>query len=145
MTVLLVMPAQLTEIQRSVRDQFQEGGSFLTATLVLLGIAGVVLATYCLTLRQRRAGENARRASPEQLFRDLMDKLDLTSPQRQLLDTMTRDLRIKQPAVIVLSPDLFDRYLGEWHVRQRRTTVDEDEQTNPRMEAQIRATLFPNV
>lgn len=145
MMVLSVMPAQLTEIQRSVREQFQEGGSFLTAMLVLLGITGVVLAAYCLTLRQRRAGEHAQRASPERLFRDLMDKLDLTSPQRQLLDTMARDLRIKQPAVILLSPDLFDRYLGEWHVRQHPMTIDGDEQVNPRMAAQIRAALFPNV
>ena len=145
MRVLLAVPAQLTEIQRSVRDQFQEGGSFLTVMLVLLAIAGVVLAAYCLGLRQRRAGENAQRASPQQLFRDLMDKLDLTLPQRRLLHTIARDLRIKHPAVILLSPDLFDRYVGEWHVRQSRTIVDEGEQMNPRMAAQIRAVLFPNL
>lgn len=145
MTVFLAMPAQLTEIQRAVRDRFQEGGSFTAVMLVLLGVAGVVLAAYYLTLRQRRANENARQASPERLFRDLLGKLDLTSHQRQILHTMVSDLRIKHPAVILLSPELFDCYLGEWQVRQHRTTIDEDEQMNPRITARIRRALFPNL
>ena len=144
MTVLLAMPAQLTEVQRAVRDRFQEGGSFTAVMLVLLGVTGVVLAVYYLTLRQRRVKDNTRRASPERLFRDLMGKLDLTSPQRQYLDTMARDLRIKHPAVILLSPELFDRYLGEWQAWQHRTADDKDEQMNPRTAARIRTALFPN-
>jgi hypothetical protein len=46
---------RLTEIQREVRDHFDEGGSLSTVLLVLLGLILVVLLTYLMTSHQRSA------------------------------------------------------------------------------------------
>ncbi len=141
----LLSPAgRLTEIQRVVREHFHEGGSLATVLFVLSGIAVVVLLAYGLTIRQRRVERIARSADPRGLFRDLQGKLGLTSPQRQLLDTMAKELRIENPAVILLCPALFDRYLGAWSVKRRKAIIGADESSRPDVAAELRTTLFPS-
>ncbi len=119
MSATLLAPlAELTEIQRAVRDQFQKGGSLTALLLVMSGLAAVLLVAYYLTLRQRKAAVDTRHPDPQGLFNDLLNKLDLTPPQRRLLEGVARALRLGQPTVILLSPALFDRYLDQFRARQ---------------------------
>jgi hypothetical protein len=113
MTLLLLEP-QLTETQRAVRDQFLKGGSLTAVLLVLALLAAVVLVVYYLTMRQRSTVVDARRALPTQLFTDILAKLDLTPQQRHLVGAVATALRLENPAVILLSPAVFDRHVKEW-------------------------------
>lgn len=114
MIALLLPEPQLTEIQQAVRDQFVKGGS-LTAVLLVMGVlAAVLLAVYFLTARQRSKVVDARRALPTQLFTDILADLDLTEPQRHFLVGVATSLHLKEPAVILLSPVVFDRHVEKW-------------------------------
>ena len=147
MTVLLQLDG-LNDVQRAVRDQFQRGGSVAGVLLVLLVLLAVVLAVYYLTQCQRKVTQAARRHDPQRLFRHLLNGLDLSAPQRHLLLAVAKDLRLKQPTVILLSPTLFDLHVKEWQTGQSgpvRTSAaignhpDAPEQTA----AQTRSVLFP--
>lgn len=114
MITLLMAEPQLTETQQAVRDQFQKGGSLTAVVLVMALLAAVVLVAYYLTMRQRSTVVDTRRALPTQLFTDLLAKLDLTQRQRRLLNAVATSLRLKDPAVILLCPAVFDRHVEEW-------------------------------
>lgn len=114
MITLLLPEPQLTETQRAVRDWFQEGGSVTAVLLVMAVLAAVLLVVYFLTARQRSTVVDARRALPTQLFTDLLAKLDLTARQRHLVVAAATALRLENPAVILLSPAVFDRHVEEW-------------------------------
>ncbi len=114
MITLLLPEPQLTETQRAVRDQFLKGGSLTAVLFVMVVLAAVVLVVYYLTVRQRSTVVDARRALPTQLFTDLLANLDLAVPQRHLLEAVATSLHLKDPAVILLSPVVFDRHVEEW-------------------------------
>ena len=138
MTVLSsVATGGLSEVQRAVRDQFLRGGSFTSVLIVLLCIVAGVLLAYVLTQMFRVRPKRKRFDSPQQLFNDLLERLNLSAPQRQLLDSMVRDLRLKQPSTILLSEILFDRSLVQW--RDARHGAGADRQ----LVGQVRAALFP--
>ena len=133
----------LTETLQGVRNRFQEGGSFTMLLLVLLGIGAVVLVAYWLTLQQHRAERRARLGDPRGLFRTLQDKLGLTSIQRQLIDTIATDLRIENPAVILICPALFDHHLSVWSANRRKSIASVDKPSLPGVVAELRTRLFP--
>ena len=64
--------AQLTEIQRAVRDRLHEGGSLVPVLAVLALIAAAVYGAYYLTRRQRARDTKAARADPCRLYHDLL-------------------------------------------------------------------------
>ena len=110
--------AQLTDIQQAVSDQFQKGGSFTAVLLVLSVLAATLFIAYYLAKRQRKTAVGARHTNHRQLFSELVDKLDLTSPQLDLLEAAAVSLRLSMPAVILISPALFDSYLEKWQSQQ---------------------------
>lgn len=109
--ILLSQVQGLTEIQTAVRDHFQRGGSWITALLVLVGLALLTCLVYALTQRREEAHARIRSADPQRLFANLLGKLDLTPDQRHFLGTVAKALHLPQPAVILLSAALFDRYV----------------------------------
>ncbi|RME36443.1 MAG: hypothetical protein D6788_11585 [Planctomycetota bacterium] len=110
--------AQLSEIQRAVRDYFTRGGSVLSALAVLLVIAGAVALAYYLTVRQQQPAQAMHRSDHEVLFRKLMIRLGLNLSQRRLLARIERDLDPACPCLMFLSPSLFDEFVGDWSRRQ---------------------------
>ena len=127
----------LTEIQQAVRDQFQRGGSLSTVLVVVLCVSAAVLLVWVLTrLFRAREGGNLP-DNPKQLFHDLLEKLDVSAPQRQVLDRMAKDLRLKQPSTILLSESLFERCAAQWRTGRAGARGDQE------LVCQIRAVLFP--
>ena len=127
----------LTEIQQAVRDQFQRGGSLTTVLVVVLCVSVGVLLIWALTrLFRTREGGNLP-DNPKQLFHGLLEKLDVSAPQRQVLDRMVKDLRLKQPSTILLSESLFERCAAQWRTGRAGARGDQE------LVCQIRAVLFP--
>lgn len=131
----------LSETLRAVRGRFQEGGSI---AVVLLLVATFILIFWIANLiaqRQRRARATTLPADPGRLFADLMSRLGLTPQQCKALEHIAGDLRLANPAVILLSPTLFDRGLERW---QAARSSDPPESADPTaLMTEIRATLFP--
>lgn len=146
MAAVQLQATGLTEAQRAVRDHFQEGGSIGSVLLVVGVVAGVILAACWLARRQRRrAQKHAPRDDPDRLFGDLLRGLALTAPQRGLLDTVAKELRLRNPAVILLSPTLFDRHVDQWRALNHQACDHVDPRADERIVAQVRAVLFPSV
>ncbi len=144
MTALLLQADKLTPVQRAVRDQFQEGGSAAIALLLLAGILALVFIPFWLTRRLNRdEGQRPRLNDPARLYRDWVEKLDLTLEQRRMLHAVARDLSLQQPAKILLSPQLFDRCMNQWGTDERRTGNRTVKDPRERLILQIRAALFP--
>lgn len=111
---VLLQTYNLNPYQTAVRERFQEGGSITATLLVIAGVAAAVLLAYLLTRQQRRANRVDPMADPRQLFRDLQTRLKLSPKQRCVLDTVAEDLDLEHPAVLLLSPMIFDRCVGQW-------------------------------
>jgi hypothetical protein len=109
--------------RRAVEDEFRGGGSLFWSLLAFAGLVIVVVMVYWLSERQQKKidGVNEYR-NPQRLFRDLLQRLELLPPQRQLLETVARDQRLKHPTVILLSEGLYDRHVNEW-LRSRNRPV----------------------
>jgi hypothetical protein len=105
---------QLTESMRSVREQFQDGGSPLFALMVVLGLVLVVAFAYWLTNRQQASWTETAPNDPQQLFDDMLDKLDLNGDQRAFLRRLALDLELEHPTTVLLSERLFRSSLAEW-------------------------------
>ncbi len=140
--VLLQLDA-LPELRRAIRDEFQTGGSILGVLLALLGLAAVVLLAYLLAeLQRKRAVGPAKNDDPERLYRDLLGKLGLATDERQVLDTLAREMRLKHPAVILLSEALFDRHVAGWRARWDRPPVKGGPAPDGDTIARVRTRLF---
>jgi len=134
----------LTAAQRSVRERFQEGGSGEETLLVLLILAAAVSFAFFLNrVLQRKRTRRRRALSPQQLFENLLGKLNLTEAQRKLLSATARDLGLKDPAMILLSPTLFDRHAQQWQNRRGPSGGRTQERHHQEIIAQARRSLFP--
>jgi hypothetical protein len=142
-TAMMLQADGLSETLRAVRDRFQEGGSPAAVLLVLLILAAVVFAAYLLTMRQRRAQAPATPTDPRKLYRELLDKLNITPPQRRLLDAAVEMDRLRQPAVVLLSPVLFDRYVAGSQAPARHGANAGNQPGRSELVAETRAVLFP--
>lgn len=136
---------RLTVFQRAVRDRFREGGSATTVLLVLLLLAGVVLLVLILSRRARNRRMPEPRNEPAELFKELLDELDLSPPQRRLLSRVATDLQIEHPTVLVVCPALFDRHLATWRRRFPRGHNGEPEAIDEAFVRRLRRHLFPDV
>ena len=139
----LLPTAPLTEIQQAVRDHFQEGGSGTAVSLVLLAIVVIVVLVYCLTQRQRRRDPNVLRCDSEGLFRDLVGKLDVETAQQHWLLTVAKELKLKNPTVLLLSPKRFDDCAVRWQSRSGRGGLAVRASADTELIARMRSWLFP--
>ncbi len=137
MISVLLQSDQLPEFYRAVRDQFTRGGSPVKAVLAILVIVVLVVVVYIVNRFERRVSAPVETNDPQRLFRDMMHKLGLSAEQREQLDILSREMRLENPAVIVLSEKLFDQSITQWRGRS------EDPQARELL-GRLRARLFPN-
>lgn len=142
---LLVQLDRLTELQRAVRDHFQEGGSATSVLLLLAVIIGVVMMVKFLTQHQWQSNRPAETDPGRELFVNLLADLELTQSQQRVLVAFAREQRLKNPSVILLCPTLFDRYVGQWLEKPRRRSDPEDQRTDAEFITRLRKHLFPPV
>ena len=99
---------------RGIRDSFGDapssGDAGSVILLLLLGVM-VILVGYAW-LRSRQAPQAAHNAF--KLYEDALASLGLSGEDRGLLKRMVRDLRLEQPAQLLLNAGYFDRTVGKW-------------------------------
>ena len=141
MTPVLLQSDQLPLFYQAVRNQFNQGGTLDSILVVLAGLVALVSAVYFLNRLDLKATAHSEPSDAQRLFRDLLTRLGLNDAQRHLLDAVAKDLRLKNPTVLLLSERAFDRYVQEWAGRQkgRAPLGTEREQVISRM----RGRLFP--
>jgi hypothetical protein len=105
----LAQTDQLSEIQRSVRDRFQEGGSFWGVLLALGIVLMIVMVAWWLTTRAERRGQSTRPSDPTALFDETIDGLGLGPTEARLLKELRRHAALGHPTVLLLSREAFDR------------------------------------
>ncbi len=136
-------PEQFNEAQQSVRRWFQEGGAIGPVLAVFAVLAGALFLAHLLSGRQRRRDPGVLRSDPAGLFADILKKMNLTAQQRKTLVDMARDLRIKHPTVVLLSPVLFERSWTGWKGDVAESAAP-DGQARSDLYWQIRSVLFPS-
>lgn len=143
MTVAVLLQIErLSETQRAVRGHFEEGGSITTVVLLMLGLVAIVFLTYLISARQQRSGAMVAPADPWSLFHDLVDKTNLTTQQRRFLEDIVSKAGLSQPAVILLSPLLFDQYVRTASAGDCKSALQGEEEAKG-IVAATRETLFP--
>ncbi len=142
MTPLLLQSDQLPLFYQAVREQFNQGSTFGSILVVLAGLVALVTAVYFLNRWDQKATAHSEPSDAQRLFRDLVVRLGLNDSQRHLLDAVAKDLRLKNPTVLLLSERAFDRHVQEWAARGKGRPAlgpAEREQIVSRM----RSRLFP--
>jgi hypothetical protein len=140
---------RLTEFQRSVREQFQKGGSIVEVVLVIALFVALVIGAAWWSRRLERRRKPGADVTPGELFEAVMTTLKLSTPSRKRLREAARAAHLKHPTVLLLSPRVFDRCLAP-----RRAAVDETKQaagvvrsapknTFDRELLELRSFLFP--
>jgi len=99
---------------RGIRESFGDtdsgGGAGGVILFLLLG-ALVVLLAYAW-LRAHQTSKPVHNAF--KLFEDALGSLGLGGEDRSLLKRMVRDLRLEQPAQLLLNAGYFDRIVDKW-------------------------------
>jgi hypothetical protein len=144
---VMAQSSQFEAWQRAVRDQFQYGGSWISGILVLLSLAAIVILAGWLSRVQNRlqqGTENApRNSDPQRLYAHLLSNLGLSVPQRQLLESVARDLRLPHPTALLVSETLYDQCVEQWTRRTGDATAETDRATTLQIFTQTRNRLFP--
>ncbi len=141
-TILLqIQTGGLNETLRAVRGRFQDGGSFAIILLLVATFISIFWIANLIAKKQRRARATTLPPDPGRLFSDLMSRLGMTPQQRKALEHVARDLRLANPAVILISETLFDRGLERYRAARPSGSPESTEPTA--LMTEIRATLFP--
>lgn len=111
---------------------------------VLLVLALVVWLAFYLTRRQQRSRSMDRESNHTRLFKELLDALELSATHRHQLELMAGDLDLEHPAVILLSPTIFDRLVTQWEQTASRSEPVAPTRSGPSLTSEIRGRLFPH-
>ncbi|MBN2377981.1 MAG: hypothetical protein JXD22_16405 [Sedimentisphaerales bacterium] len=115
---------------RGVQKAWEQNSGNLEVVLVLgviLIMAGLIGVQACLSWkRQRRSRVPEKMNDPEKLFIGLLDQLELSEADKQLLREMTDGARLRHPASCLLSPAMLDwsRQLWREEVGSGKVTQD---------------------
>ncbi len=139
---MIPVPDALTPTQRAVRDHLHEGGTANEFVWLLVVLALIIVVAYFATRPKDRAIGGVQRPSPQRFFRSMLTRLGLTTPQRRVLTLVAAELRLTNPAAMLLAPTLFDRYTEQWRSKnQGRNTPDSDTSDDTTVE-ELRRHLF---
>ena len=126
---------------KAIRDRFQEGGSLAAFLLALIGMIAFVAFIYWLTrLQSRTASDKNLQPQPQQLFHDLLPKMDLIAAQRQYLVELARASSLKHPVTLLLCEQLFEQHataLGSGGANREKS------EPSDHGVAELRRKLFP--
>ena len=138
MMPVLLQSDRLPLFYQAVREQFNKGGTLGSVLIVLASLAGLVLLVYCLNRLEHKSTKNTEPSDAQRLFRDVLAKLGLNEAQRQLLEGVAKELRLKNPTLLLLSERLFDQHVREWAGRQKGRAAERD-----KVVSRMRSRLFP--
>lgn len=106
---------QTTPPQRleALHERFSRGGSWDELIPPLAGFAAlfVVVAVFYSLQRRRQQVDIDH---PQKLYRRLVQRLDLSAAQRDLLHRMAADLGLENPSVLLLGRRIFEAQARRW-------------------------------
>ena len=143
MTWLLSQTPELTEAMKGVQRHFERGGAVGSAVAIILSLFALVLLVHLLTRRDRSAQAGGKRSDPQRLFRDMLAGLQLTPQQGKSLMTISKELGLAHPSVLLLSRTVFDRHVKTWQTKPRSSSQAGHAPTHKEHFAEVRAVLFP--
>jgi len=144
MTVVFWLPARDPEESlRIIRDRFQRGDSITSLLVVLSLFAILVFLVGWLSRRSSKAGRASARDNPQRLFRTLLERLPLTTAQREWFGKVVAEVRLEHPTVLLLSRDLYDRHFGRGSHHRAETGHKADRFADAELAAAVRRALFP--
>ena len=144
MAWLLSQESPLTEVLRGVQRHFARGGAVGPAVFVVLILSAVVLVVYLLTRSSRPRSKTADRSNPQQVFRNLLARLELPPPRRKNLLAIAKDQALTHPSVILLSRALFDHHSAAWLNKREGRASSKGASSDLESIAVIRSILFPS-
>ncbi len=110
-----------------IRDRFATGGSIadfiLAITLILVALAALYGIMRWGMRRRQGAFYN-----PRKMFEKTIRALSLRVDQRDLVRKIAKDLRLKHPTVLLLSPQLLNLYGNQWMSATNNATESQREQ-----------------
>ncbi len=130
--------ARFEELRQALSREFSENGSALEIGMVIAALVGLIALTWMLQRWQQRPQTPSEPFDAKGLFQELLGKLDMPEDQRELLSTMVKELRLPNPAVILISRRMFDENLLAWQTRRSASLPVGDV-----LPARIRQRLFP--
>ena len=135
----LAMLLQTTPAQRleALQQRFSRSGTWGDAILPLVGAIALFALLWLLYSLQRRR-QRADIDHPGKLFRRLVQRLDLSTPQRHLLYRMAAELRLPNPSVLLLGGQVFETQARLWLAIGRGSRPG-----NSRRIAELGRRLFP--
>ena len=84
----------------------------MAVLLLILAILGLVLQT--ISILKRRDQERPAVRDEGKLFQELLSGLHMSLIDQRLLKQLARDMALAHPAMILMSPQLFDDAAGRW-------------------------------
>jgi hypothetical protein len=126
---------------RAIRDQLQKGSSPAAVIAVFAGILALVALSYLLTRLQRGRRQRAVVDNPKKLYRGLLERLDLTDRQQLFMRRLAGKLRLRHPAVVLISPAVFDHCVQQW--QSTTGAAESSREIDQGMVSAIRRKLFP--
>jgi hypothetical protein len=121
-TLLMQAPSSWDRLW-AIRQELVQNDSWQAGALMGLGILAFFLLLYLASAFERRRARTDIDDS-RKLFRSLLAQLELTVRQRDLLRRLVRDLRLQEPAIVLLAPELFWSHVDLWLSQsQRRNTA----------------------
>lgn len=142
--LLLAQEDRFALWRQAVEEQFRSGGTFTSAFLAIFGLIVLVVGAAWLSERQRRKMDQIDDLrDPLRLYMSLVTRLDLLPPQRNLLTRIGKELKLPQPAAILLSETQYDGRTAEW-LEKHGPTDSSALKSDVEVLVKARAKLFPN-
>jgi hypothetical protein len=109
MLAMLVLAQRYTGRVRGIRDSFGDGDSGGGAgNLVLLLVSAAIVLVIALAWHHARKGGRPLHSAMK-LFRESVESLGLTREEKYLVERMVRELRLPEPARLLLDAGTFDQ------------------------------------
>ena len=89
--VLLSQQLNLSDVQKAVREHFNEKGTPTSVVLILLLMVGIVLLTYLLSKYAGNLHLPEKRTRVQLFFQQMLNKLEVTTPQRRWLERLASE------------------------------------------------------
>jgi len=118
--------------KRVVQEEFQKAPSFTRSAIWIGAFVAVIALAYWYDRRRKVAVSGHEKRDPTGLFHNFQEILKLPKEMKHLLDVAAKDGNLKNPAVLFLSPFLFDRYV----------TQQQSQEGSPNLN-RLRQRLFP--
>lgn len=111
MTALILAALKRTERLEAMRHGFAhktDPGTNIWMGIIVVAVVGLlVILILLLANRAQQDRQTGKAKSPQFLFKDVLRRLKLGFKDRALLRRIANDLRLENPAVMLLTPQIF--------------------------------------